>query len=120
MTIRGAAPVSGYLRHESFLLARPDLPPAGSVSRSVPHRDLIGMLRLLRPSASAIAETSAVNVSPTCAVPLIVGAPVAGRLGRAATATVAALVIRVRALEAATIPVAVRAIARVTASMFIT
>ena len=33
MTFRGAAPVSGCLRHESSLLARPDRPPAGSVSR---------------------------------------------------------------------------------------
>ena len=44
------------------------------------------------PSASAMAEVSAVNVSPTWAVPVIVGAPVAGLLGAASTAAVAALV----------------------------
>ena len=35
---------------------------------------------------------SAVSVSPTCAVPLMVGKPVAGVLGRAATAAIAVLV----------------------------
>ena len=35
---------------------------------------------------------SAVKVSPTCAVPLMVGAPVAGLFGRASTVSVAALV----------------------------
>ena len=35
---------------------------------------------------------SAVRVSPTCAVPLMVGAPVVGVLGLASTAVVAALV----------------------------
>ena len=37
-------------------------------------------------------EVSAVSVSPTCAVPLMVGCPVAGLLGRASTVPVAALV----------------------------
>ena len=37
-------------------------------------------------------ETSAVSVSPTWAVPVMVGAPAAGVLGLAATAAVAALV----------------------------
>ena len=37
-------------------------------------------------------KVSAVSVSPTCAVPPIVGPPVAGVLGRAATVAVAALV----------------------------
>ena len=37
-------------------------------------------------------EVSAVSVSPTCGVPLMVGWPVASRLGAAATATVATLV----------------------------
>ena len=65
MTIRGAAPVSGYLRHESFLLARPDLPPAGSVSRSVRHRDLIGMLRLTAGEAEPFAPVISVTRPPT-------------------------------------------------------
>ena len=49
---------------------------------------------LLSPSASAMPDVFAVSVSPTCTVPLIVGAPVAGVLvvGAAATASVAALV----------------------------
>ena len=33
---------------------------------------------LARPSASMMPDVAAVSVSPTCAVPLIVGAPVAG------------------------------------------
>ena len=37
-------------------------------------------------------DVSAVSVSPTCAVPLMVGAPVAGLLGFASTAAVTALV----------------------------
>ena len=47
---------------------------------------------MVSPSASAMAEVSAVSVSPTWAVPMIVGAPVAGLLGAASTAAVAALV----------------------------
>ena len=35
---------------------------------------------------------SAVSVSPTCTVPLMVGKPVGGLFGRAATAAIAALV----------------------------
>ena len=37
-------------------------------------------------------DVAAVRVSPTWAVPLMVGAPVAAELGRAATAAVASLV----------------------------
>ena len=37
-------------------------------------------------------EVSAVSVSPTCAVPLMMGCPVAGLLGLAFTASVATLV----------------------------
>ena len=49
---------------------------------------------LLSPSASAMPEVFAVSVSPTWAVPLMVGAPVAGLLsaGAAVTAAVATLV----------------------------
>ena len=39
-----------------------------------------------------MAAVPAVSVCPTCAVPVIVGAPVAGVFGAAATAAVAALV----------------------------
>ena len=46
----------------------------------------------LIPSASAMAEVSAVRVLPTRAVPLMVGAPVAGLFGLGSTAAVAALV----------------------------
>ena len=46
----------------------------------------------VRPSASAMPSVDAVSVSPACAVPEMVGAPVAGEFGRAATAAVAALV----------------------------
>ena len=49
-------------------------------------------LTLLSPSASAMPDLLAVSVSPTCTVPLMVGAPVARELGRTATASVAALV----------------------------
>ena len=42
---------------------------------------------LLSPSASAMPDVSAVSVSPTWAVPLMVGAPVAGVLGVGAAAT---------------------------------
>ena len=47
---------------------------------------------MVSPSASSTCEVSAVSVSPTCAVPLMVGAPVAGLFGLAATAAVVALV----------------------------
>ena len=48
--------------------------------------------RWSRPSASAIPDVSAVSVSPTWVVPVMVGAPAAGVLGLAATAAVAPLV----------------------------
>ena len=54
------------------------------------------------PSPSAMPLVSAVSVSPTWAVPLMVGAPVARLLGRAATAAVAALV-RVSSLSASSV-----------------
>ena len=47
-------------------------------------------------------EVSAVSVSSTWAVPLMVGRPVAGVLGRTATAAVAALV-RVSSLPASSV-----------------
>ena len=46
----------------------------------------------LIPSTSSMPEVSTVSVSPTCAVPLMVGAPVAGLFGLGSTAAVAALV----------------------------
>ena len=46
----------------------------------------------VRPSASAMPSVDAVSVSPACAVPEMVGAPVAGEFGRACTSVVAALV----------------------------
>ena len=49
---------------------------------------------MVNPSVSAMPEVSAVSSSPTWAVPLMVGCPVAGLSGwgAAATASVAALV----------------------------
>ena len=47
---------------------------------------------MFSPSWSAMPDVSAVRVSPTRAVPVIVGVPVAGLFGFAATASVAALV----------------------------
>ena len=44
------------------------------------------------PSLSDMPDVDAVSICPTCAVPLIVGAPVAALLGLAATAAVASLV----------------------------
>ena len=59
---------------------------------------------LLSPSASLTPDVSAVSVSPTWIVPLMVGAPVAGLLGvdAAATASVAA-VVRVSSLPASSV-----------------
>ena len=54
------------------------------------------------PSSSAMPDVSAVSISPTWAVPLMVGAPVAGRLGRASTSPVAALV-KVSSLSASSV-----------------
>ena len=47
---------------------------------------------MVSPSASLMAVVAAVSVCPTCAVPVIVGAPVAGVLSVAVTAVVASLV----------------------------
>ena len=47
---------------------------------------------LVRPLASMMPVVTAVSVCPTCAVPLTVGAPVAGMFGGGATTAVAALV----------------------------
>ena len=47
---------------------------------------------LSSPSASAMPDVSAVRVCPTWAVPVTVGSPVAGRLGRASTSAVGSLV----------------------------
>ena len=60
-------------------------------------------------------EVSAVRVSPTWAVPLIVGAPVAGLLGRAVTTAVAPLV-RLSSLPALSVKVTRTLIALPTAS----
>ena len=49
-------------------------------------------MTLVRPSSSAIPDVSAVRILSTRAVPLIVGAPVAGTFGLAATVAVGALV----------------------------
>ena len=51
-------------------------------------------------------ETSSVSVSPTWAVPVILGAPVAGLLGFASTASVTALV-RVSSLPASSVKLTV-------------
>ena len=47
---------------------------------------------MAKPSASDMPDVSEVRVSPTWAVPLMAGAPVAGLLGFASTTSVAALV----------------------------
>ena len=54
------------------------------------------------PSPSAIPDTDALSVPPTCAVPSMVGAPVAGVFGGGSTGSVAALV-RLSALPASSV-----------------